>query len=70
MKIRQLLETKKDKTEKKKIAWNHQEAKLKTWSRWGHIERPDNFFSNIDFFVFNFQYKKLHWYKIHMNNQL
>lgn len=29
---------------KKKIAWHHQEAKLKTWSRRGHIERPDNFF--------------------------
>lgn len=37
-------------TTKKKIAWHHQEAKLKTWSRRGHIERPDNFFSNIDFF--------------------
>lgn len=29
---------------KKKIARHHQEAKLKTWSRRGPIERPDNFF--------------------------
>lgn len=54
----------------KKLLDTTKEAKLKIWLRRGHIERADNFFFPKQiFFFFNFQYKKLHWYKIHMNNQ-
>lgn len=38
------------KKRKKKLLETTKRPKLETWSRWGHIERPDNFFSNIDFF--------------------